>query len=146
MTPCGVEACRSSVASQQTFILFSFLRNPREGCTHHYPPQPLGPNFVIVPICVFDGCFVVAMCVCVCISCFCCLWNLDFYRFNIYLDIVVVSLFAFVANLFVGAIHVSCFIVCCCLHYLSLRFVLFWYLRFSCDYYLSAFFAIYGFI
>ena len=65
MTPCGVEACRSSVASQQTFILFSFLRNPREGCTHHYPPQPLGPNFVIVPICVFDCCFVVAMCVCV---------------------------------------------------------------------------------
>ena len=66
---------------------------------------------------------------------------MDFYRFNIYLDIVVVSLFAFVANLFVGAIHVSCFIVCCCLHYLSLRFVLFWYLRFSCDYYLSAFFC-----
>ena len=58
-----------------------------------------------------------------------------FNRFKMYLDIVVVSLFAFVANLFVGAIHVSCFIVCCCLHYLSLRFVLFWYLRFSCDYY-----------
>ena len=71
---------------------------------------------------------------------------LIFNRFKIYLDIVVVSLFAFVANLFVGAIHVSCFIVCCCLHYLSLRFVLFWYLRFSCDYYLSAFFAIYCFI
>ena len=34
-----------------------------------------------------------------------------FNRFKIYLDIVVVSLFAFVANLFVGAIHVSCFIV-----------------------------------
>ena len=87
--------------------------------------------------------------VCVCVFVFRCfvvyeIWI--FNRFKIYLDIVVVSLFAFVANLFVGAIHVSCFILFCCLHYLSLRFVLFWYLRFSCDYYLSAFFAIYGFI
>ena len=83
---------------------------------------------------------------CVCISCFVVYEIWIYNRFKIYLDIVVVSLFAFVANLFVGAIHVSCFILLCCLHYLSLRFVLFWYLRFSCDYYLSAFFVNYCFI
>ena len=89
----------------------------------------------------------VCVCVCVCVFRFFVVYEIRiFNRFKIYLDIVLVSLFAFVANLFVGAIHVSCFILFCCLHYLSLRFVLFWYLRFSCDYYLSAFFAIYGFI
>ena len=87
------------------------------------------------------------MCVCVCVFRFLLFYEiLIFHRFKIYLDIVVVSLCAFVANLFVGATNVSCFILFCCLHYLSLRFVLFWYLRFSCDYYLSAFFAIYCFI